>query len=122
MRPKIIRMATYGVADPNGISTTQTPAAGGIQELTITGATASGGIATMVGQARQVVITTAADETGVKFIVAGTDNKGNYLAEIGMVHYKCFWQGSTIASGIFPGSLKSGNRDGYLQRIHAPDE
>ena len=81
MRPKIIRMATYGVADPNGISLSQTPAAGGIQELTITGALASGGVATMVGQARNVVLTFAGDESAKKFIVTGTDSRGNYLRE-----------------------------------------
>jgi hypothetical protein len=80
MRPRIIRISPYAAADPNGVSLSQTPAAGGIQELTITGALASGGEVAF-DTARQVVITSAADESGRKFIVTGRDSKGNYMSE-----------------------------------------
>lgn len=80
MRPRIIRISPYAVADPNGISASSTPAAGGVQELTLGGALASGGTVTF-DTPRQVVWTTAADETGVKMLVEGTDKKGNYMAE-----------------------------------------
>ncbi len=80
MRPKIIRISPYAATDPNGISVSQTPAAGGNQELTITGVFASGGIATM-DTPRQVLLTFGSDESARKFIVTGTDKKGNHMAE-----------------------------------------
>lgn len=67
-------------ADPDGISTSQTPAAGGAQNLTITGALASGGVATL-GYRRKVTITAAADDSGRTFTVTGTDANGVALTE-----------------------------------------
>lgn len=81
MRPKIIRISPYETTDPNGISASQTPNAGGIQELTITGAMASGGIATLQGTPRQVLLTFAGDESARTFVVTGTDLKGNSIIE-----------------------------------------
>jgi hypothetical protein len=80
MRPKIIRISPYAATDPNGVSLSQTPAAGGIQELTITGALAAGGVATM-DVPRQVLLTFAGDESSRKFIVTGANGKGNHMAE-----------------------------------------
>jgi len=70
--------------DDNGISVSQTPAAGGVQSLTITGALASGGVATLgvhnaIG--RQVVIETAADETAIIFTITGTDVNGLVITD-----------------------------------------
>ena len=80
MRPRILRISPYAAADTDGISASSTPAAGGVQALTIGGALASGGTVTF-DTPRQVVVTTAADETGVKFLIKGTDAKGNYMQE-----------------------------------------
>lgn len=80
MRPKIIRISPYAATDPNGISTSQTPAAGGNQELTITGVMASGGVATL-DVARQVLLTFGSDDSARKFIVSGGDAKGNFMQE-----------------------------------------
>lgn len=80
MRPNIIRISPYAATDPNAVSVSQTPAAGGVQELTITGVFASGGVATM-DEPRQVVITSAANESGRTFVVTGTSLKGNEIME-----------------------------------------
>ncbi len=80
MRPKSLTMNTYAAADPNGVSVSQTPAAGGIQALTITGALASGGSVTF-DTPRQVAITSAADETARVFIVKGTSRPGVNIIE-----------------------------------------
>jgi len=71
---------TPDAADDNGISVSQTPAAGGAQNLTITGALASGGVATM-DVARQVIITSAGDESGRTFSVTGTNVHGDVIKE-----------------------------------------
>ena len=80
MRPRIIRIAPYEAADDNAISLSQTPAAGGDQSLTITGVKASGGVATL-DIPRQVVIESAADDSGRLFFVDGTNRKGNHQVE-----------------------------------------
>lgn len=67
-------------ADDNGICESQTPAAGGVQALTINGDLATGGVATM-DVPRHVSITSAADETGRTFTVTGTDRYGNAISE-----------------------------------------
>ncbi len=64
----------------NGISTSQKPAAGGVQALTITGALAAAGVATLP-QARRVGITSSADDTGRQFTVVGTDRYGRKVTE-----------------------------------------
>jgi len=66
--------------DPNGISVSQTPAAGGIQNLSITGVLASGGVATM-DVARHIEITCAGDETSRTFTITGTDRYENAITE-----------------------------------------
>ena len=80
MRPRVLTIGPYATTDPNAVAASQTPAAGGIQELTIDGVFASGGIATMDFR-REVVISAAADETARVFVVTGTDAKGNQLVE-----------------------------------------
>jgi hypothetical protein len=64
----------------NGISLSQKPAAGGVQALTITGALASAGVATLP-QPRRVGITSSADDTGRVFTVTGTDRYDRPLTE-----------------------------------------
>lgn len=81
MRPRILRISPYETTDPNGVSLSQTPNAGGVQELTITGAFATGGVATMQGNPRQVLLTFASSEVARKFIITGTNAKGNLMQE-----------------------------------------
>lgn len=73
-----VQLAT---ADDDGISVSQTPLAGG--NLTITGALASGGVATLtsVGAVRQVIITCAGNETSRTFTIYGTDATGLAISE-----------------------------------------
>ena len=80
MRPKIIRISPYAATDPNGVSVSQTPNAGGIQELSITGVLASVGVATM-DIPRQVLLTFAGDESARTFVVTGTNLRGNSIIE-----------------------------------------
>ncbi len=80
MRPRVISISPYAAADPNAVSVSQTPAAGGIQELTITGVFATAGVATM-DTPRQVVITAAANDSARVFVITGTDGKGNGIVE-----------------------------------------
>lgn len=80
MRPKVLTVTPTVDADPNGVSVSQTPASGGVQSLTITGALASGGVATF-DIARRVAITSVGDETGRTFTVTGTDRRGTTISE-----------------------------------------
>lgn len=75
MRPRVLTISPYAAADADLIAVAQTPAAGGIQELTLTANPVT------LDFRRQVVITTAADETARRFIVEGTDEKGNFRQE-----------------------------------------
>jgi hypothetical protein len=67
-------------ADADGVCQSQTPAAGGSQNLTINGAQASGGVASFTA-ARFITITSAADETARTFVVTGTDVNGDAQTE-----------------------------------------
>lgn len=71
---------SLAAADPDGVCLSQTPAATGVQELTIAGALASGGVATM-DTPRHVSITSAANDSGRTFTVTGTDRYGNTISE-----------------------------------------
>ena len=62
-------------ADADGVCQSQTPAAGGVQNLTINGALASGGVATF-SAARLITITSAGADSGRTFTVTGTDVNG----------------------------------------------
>lgn len=62
-------------ADADSICQSQTPAAGGSQNLTINGANASGGVATFTA-ARKVTITSAGTDDGRTFTITGTDING----------------------------------------------
>lgn len=69
---------SLATADADGISTTQTPLAAG--DLTITGALASGGVATMDTQ-RRVIITSAGNDTSKTFTIYGTNGDGAAIYE-----------------------------------------
>lgn len=73
MRPKQINMGVL-TDDDNGISVSQTPAAGGAQNLTITGAQATGGVATTTnGTAQKFRITAVGNESGRTFTFTYVD-------------------------------------------------
>lgn len=67
-------------ADADGICASQTPAAGGEQSLTINGALASGGSATL-DIARRVSVTSAGNDSGRTFTITGTDRNGSVISE-----------------------------------------
>jgi hypothetical protein len=68
-------------ADADGVCQSQTPAAGGVQNLTINGALSSGGVATFVA-ARFITIASASDDSARTFTVTGTDVNGNVQTEV----------------------------------------
>lgn len=65
-------------ADADGICASQTPAAGGEQLLTIDGAFASGGVATLDVE-RKILITSAADDSARTFTITGTTFFGHVI-------------------------------------------
>lgn len=69
---------TMDAADDNGISTAQTPGAAG--DLTITGALATGGVATL-DIPRRVAIYSASNISNRTFTVYGTDRDGQTISE-----------------------------------------
>ena len=62
--------------DDDGVCVSQTPSAGGAQNLTINGALASGGIATLDVN-RRVLITSSGNDSGRTFTIYGTNRYGN---------------------------------------------
>lgn len=76
-KKKILSPAT---PDDDGISNSQTPAAGGVQSLTITGALAADGIATL-DVPRRVLITSAGNDSGHSFVVTGTADGQRVISE-----------------------------------------
>lgn len=75
MRPRLLSIAPYGAAVGNSIAASQTPAAGGVQALTL----ASNPVTLDIP--RQVAITSAGNDSARFFYVEGTDRKGNYQLE-----------------------------------------
>jgi hypothetical protein len=73
-------VADTTAADTDGVCTSQTPAAGGEQDLTIDGALSSGGVATFTA-ARFITIASAADDSARTFTVTGTDVNGAVQTE-----------------------------------------
>lgn len=68
-------------ADADGVCQSQTPAAGGSQDLTINGAQASGGVASF-DAGRLITIASAADDSGRTFTITGTDVNGDTQSEV----------------------------------------
>lgn len=64
----------------NNIATSQKPAAGGVQALTLNGALVSGGVATL-DIARRVAIASSADDSARTFVVTGTNRYGDVQTE-----------------------------------------
>lgn len=71
---------TYAVADADGVCASQTATATGGSNLTINGALATGGVATMDAP-RHVSITATGNNAAKTFTVTGTDRLGNAISE-----------------------------------------
>lgn len=67
--------------DADGLAASQTPAAGGVQSLTLAGALMSGGVFTATDAGHLMVIACAADETSRTFTVTGTDIRGMAITD-----------------------------------------
>ncbi len=78
MRPIRYTLGPLDTADANGIAQAQNPAGAG--ELTLNGALVVDGVA-LLGDARRVLITAAADESDRTFTITGTDWFGNSISE-----------------------------------------
>jgi len=78
MRPYVYTLGPIATADANGIAQAQNPAGAG--ELTLNGALVVDGVA-LLGDARRVLITAAADESDRTFTITGTDWFGNSISE-----------------------------------------
>jgi hypothetical protein len=68
-------------ADADGVCQSQTPAAGGVQNLTINGAKSSGGVATF-SASRRITVTSAGADNGRIFTIVGTDVNGVAQTEL----------------------------------------
>lgn len=79
MRPYAVTTTVLS-NDADGICASQTPAAGGVQSLTINGALSAGGVATCA-EAQIVTITSVGNESGRTFSVTGTDADGTIVTE-----------------------------------------
>ena len=79
MKP-IVKTLTTLSDDDNGVCASQTPAAGGVQSLSLDGALVSGGVATMA-EAQIITMTPAADESARTFTYTGTDADGITITE-----------------------------------------
>jgi hypothetical protein len=79
MQPIVKTIGPLAAADADGICLSQTPLAAGA--LTINGALASGGVATIASPAK-ITITTVADESGKTFTVTGTNYSGSVISEV----------------------------------------
>lgn len=77
MRPIVVTVGPLTAASANAICLSQTPAAGA---LTINGALASGGVATL-DNARRVLITATGNESAKTFTISGTNWSGAAISE-----------------------------------------
>ena len=78
-RPTTITLA-YATGDPNGICASQTATSTGGSNLTIAGALATGGVATL-DAARHVSITSTGNNSTKTFTITGTDRYSNAITE-----------------------------------------
>lgn len=103
------------VSSVDGISLSQTPAAGGVQALTITGSLASGG-AVSLDHGHLLEINSTADDSVTTFTVTGTNNLGVAISETitgpntttvtGTYYFKTISQ--ILVSGNTVGAVKVG--------------
>ena len=74
-----ILSSEVAAADPDGVCTTQTTSGAG--NLTINGALASAGVATLVPSRYLTITSGGSDESGKTFTVTGTDANGSTITE-----------------------------------------
>jgi hypothetical protein len=77
MRPIVVTVGPLAAASANAICLSQTPTAGA---LTINGASASGGVATL-DQPRRVLITASGNESAKTFVITGTNLTNQVISE-----------------------------------------
>lgn len=77
MRPVVVTVGPLSAASANAICLSQTPAAGA---LTINGALASGGVATLDAP-RRVLITASGNESAKTFVITGTNLTNQVIRE-----------------------------------------
>jgi hypothetical protein len=76
MRPRVLTISPYAAANDEAVAASQTPAAGGVQELTLTANPV------VMDFRRQVEITSNGDDSDRRFLIEGTDEKGNFRQEV----------------------------------------
>lgn len=125
----IIVSCQLDTADADGIAQSQTPGAAG--NLTINGALASGGVATLTsaGMARQVLVTTVSNESGKTLTIYGTNATGNAISEtiagpnattgVTVMYYRTVTR--VAVSAAFTGAVTVGTNGVGSSRIVAPD-
>lgn len=81
----VVFTKTLASASANNIATSQSP---GTAALTINGAAASGGVATIdsatasnTAIGRRVIVTSAGNDTGINWTVVGTNSRGNRISD-----------------------------------------
>lgn len=128
MQP-IVLTSSLDTADDDGIAQNQTPGAAG--NLTLNGALVSDGVAVLTGagMTRQVLITTASDESGKTLTIYGTNANGNAISET--VTGPNATTGTTTnyfrtvtrvaVSAAFTGNVKLGTNGVGSSRIVQPD-
>lgn len=79
MRAIAQTVGPLAAASANNIALSQTP--GGAGPITLNGSTVSGGIATL-DNPRQVIVTSAGNDSGITFTITGTNWSGNTWSEI----------------------------------------
>lgn len=80
MRKRSITCAAMDATDADGISTSQTPASGPNEAMTITGTLATAGVATLAN-ATNITVTSASDDVGSILTITGTDADGTICTE-----------------------------------------
>lgn len=126
----IVLTSTLAAADDDGVAKNQTPA--GAVDLTLNGDLVSGGVAVLTGSemARQVLVTTASDESGKTLTIYGTASNG--LTEISeTITGPAATTGTTTnyfrtvtrvaVSAAFTGNVKVGTNGVGSSRIVQPD-
>jgi hypothetical protein len=114
MQPIVKVVGPLAAASANSIALSQTPAGAGA--LTINGALASGGVATIAVPAR-ITITSTGNDSGRTFAVTGTDQNGTVITETitgpnttvvtSVLTYKTIT--SIVISGAATGAITVGN-------------
>lgn len=67
----------FAAASANNIAASQSPLTAA---LTLNGSTVSGGVA-ILDAARRVIVTSGGDDTGISFVIVGTNRNGNALTQ-----------------------------------------